>query len=643
MYYLDEWLNIDNGISYIICSNLTDAYVENSTMINSTAIGKEFIGVTIIESWVDPSIIKNSTITGGSNVTESNVTFSNITFKSNVSYSEVHYSNVNHSNVSNSTVNNSNVGDSYIHNSTIYMMTVGNANITDCYMYSGWLVYNGTNYSAPPVLFVCGLYEADNEPPVINTVEINPLIAGIIANITVNATDNVGVANVSANNTVLSYLTGDLWRGQITIPSTNGIYPVPLVAMDYAGNNGSLTAYLIVNLSDDPNVTLDLEDPFVGPIWPNTATAGIEKTFYANVSDDVAVNNCTLYIDDFDVGSMTDTLPSNETTVSKTHKFDSPGTYKLHAGCYDAAGRFINGTDVDVSVTSQPEAWPIIIGPGGNVPTTTGLIGLTIIVPENISIPHGSTKTLTAMVINSGNTTISNVILIASGIPDTWYVIAPEIVNLPIGSSNNFTVTIVVPSDEQTGTRPMVFTASGVDIGEGVNTSASNTTILTIQSGPEACTDCPGPGLWSECVDGRQNRTLYTCDAESNYECIQTREIRSCGGITGLFLGDPAVGAGIIILIIAGVLVYLYFYKRSTFDKILKTLRLDSLIKPKKVPEEPKEEPKEEVEEKPEEPKEEPEEKPEPEPEVKAEEETVTEPETEKLDTSFDFSVEYTE
>ncbi len=87
------------------------------------------------------------------------------------------------------------------------------------------------------------LASADTAPPVIESVTLYPAntTAGSTINISVKASDNVGVAEVTANGTPLTNISG-LWKGSITAASSVGSYTVTVRANDSAGNSAERTA-----------------------------------------------------------------------------------------------------------------------------------------------------------------------------------------------------------------------------------------------------------------------------------------------------------------------------------------------------------------------------------------------------------------
>jgi len=76
---------------------------------------------------------------------------------------------------------------------------------------------------------------SDTSPPVVNSVTINNTTpyAGEDILVTVNATDNVGVVSVEANNVALTHQGGDIWNGTIT--AILGNHWVSVMATDAAG------------------------------------------------------------------------------------------------------------------------------------------------------------------------------------------------------------------------------------------------------------------------------------------------------------------------------------------------------------------------------------------------------------------------
>lgn len=79
---------------------------------------------------------------------------------------------------------------------------------------------------------------AENIPPVINAVSVDPVVAagGEYIYITANVTDNVAVASVTANGISLGNAGGGIWMGAIEASSVLGSHGVTVQAWDTSGN-----------------------------------------------------------------------------------------------------------------------------------------------------------------------------------------------------------------------------------------------------------------------------------------------------------------------------------------------------------------------------------------------------------------------
>lgn len=92
------------------------------------------------------------------------------------------------------------------------------------------------------------LMPPDITPPVIESVTLYPVnaTAGATINISVNASDDRGVAEVRANGSLLSNSNG-FWNGSIIAPSSVGSYAVTIRANDSAGNSAErIASYMVV-------------------------------------------------------------------------------------------------------------------------------------------------------------------------------------------------------------------------------------------------------------------------------------------------------------------------------------------------------------------------------------------------------------
>ncbi len=99
------------------------------------------------------------------------------------------------------------------------------------------------NTGSASVGFTVNAWQQDNTPPVIESITLFPssTTPGARINITVRASDNIGVAEVTANGTLLSN-SGDFWNSSITASSAVGTYTVTIRAKDAANNTAEATA-----------------------------------------------------------------------------------------------------------------------------------------------------------------------------------------------------------------------------------------------------------------------------------------------------------------------------------------------------------------------------------------------------------------
>ena len=145
----------------------------------------------------------------------------------------------------------------------------------------------------------------DTVSPVIHSVTLDAYttIPDAIINITVNATDDVGVVSVTAEGIPLLKTDG-IWEGNITAPSTTGEYTLTIRAEDAAGNsNETNVSYSVVEPSGsigvgvDPrlttvsaggyaiiNITLVSTENFDDVAYVYLTTEGIDPMYEANMT-----------------------------------------------------------------------------------------------------------------------------------------------------------------------------------------------------------------------------------------------------------------------------------------------------------------------------------------------------------------------
>jgi YVTN family beta-propeller protein/parallel beta-helix repeat protein len=115
------------------------------------------------------------------------------------------------------------------------------------------------------------LVTTENINPVVNTVTLdnpNPYTGDAIL-VTVNATDNVEVTNVTADGVELTHQDGDIWNGTIT--AIEGTQYVNVSAKDAAGNTGwnNSTSYIAT--------TIDNTDPVIKIATPTTSSVAYKS------------------------------------------------------------------------------------------------------------------------------------------------------------------------------------------------------------------------------------------------------------------------------------------------------------------------------------------------------------------------------
>ncbi|MEM7824090.1 MAG: hypothetical protein QW227_01800, partial [Candidatus Aenigmatarchaeota archaeon] len=574
-YYNNVHMNLYLPDSTIYCSNVNDSTIINTTMTNSTILrsyvkGKNLIGMWIEDSWVDPTYGNSSgysRISADSNVTDSSVWYSNVTDRSNVYDSGVNYSSVTHSNLVttltlNSTIKESSISYSTVKSSVVTGSTIPNATLTnttvtntqfcanieamdaviiDNRMTSGYIIYKGITYSTPTnITAMCSLMNNnDTVPPVINRIwNTTAVYAGQPADFSINATDNVGIANITVNGTLATWIGGDVWTNTINVPGSDGIYRWLVTAMDYAGNTADRYISINVNTSNDPNVTIDLNPPIIGPIFPTSATLNKPLNLSANVSDDTEVTNCTLFINGNPVANMTDSLPSASATVKANWTFGAIGDYAVHAGCYDAFDNWAEGIDVMVSVKEA-----VITGGGGGAGGPIWTPSITVNVHSPIIIDIGTTGVFTTHVSVSGMTDATNVQLTVSGVPYT-YSVTPQSATIKAGSSETFTIYMVVPDTAQPGTNHIKIIATSA---QGLTGSGEADLIIKM------------PGQMIENVTNQTNAT----------QPVTPTTPTTPSGLAGALLAastNPLTAIGVMLAVI-GLLGWLWYKKPELFRR----------------------------------------------------------------------------
>jgi hypothetical protein len=138
---------------------------------------------------------------------------------------------------------------------------------------------------------------------------------------------------------------------------------------------------------------------------------------------------------------------------------------------------------------------------------------------NKLTLGKGATEHIKVTISNLGSVPLYDVEIEAMGLPQDWVTVTPsKIDTLWRGEPAELDATIQVPDTAAAGTYTLAFTAHNVYVQDSYPIE------LTITG---AC-ECPAAGEWNECVEGKQSRTNYKCDAETGYVCEQFTEERGC-------------------------------------------------------------------------------------------------------------------
>ncbi len=125
----------------------------------------------------------------------------------------------------------------------------------------------------------------DVEPPAFNSVTLFPAntTAGATIDIEVNATDDMGVAEVTAGDTQLTKTDG-IWQGSITAPNELGDYSLSITAIDAAGNTAETSVpYHVVLLEGGADIAVSPRASSV--VAGNTVSVSIKVKNTQNIDD----------------------------------------------------------------------------------------------------------------------------------------------------------------------------------------------------------------------------------------------------------------------------------------------------------------------------------------------------------------------
>lgn len=143
--------------------------------------------------------------------------------------------------------------------------------------------------------------------------------------------------------------------------SSAGSYTVTVVCTDADFNTG-------VSPSRTVDVINDITPPTVVSITPGNATVGVPVTFYASVSDNVRVTECSFVVDSsiVDIASVTNeplvagSVPLLRGAASYTYTFTTPVDRYIDFACRDARGNWseVSGRRVYPTSPASPPATP---------------------------------------------------------------------------------------------------------------------------------------------------------------------------------------------------------------------------------------------------------------------------------------------
>jgi len=161
---------------------------------------------------------------------------------------------------------------------------------------------------------------SDTTPPTIVSITLDKSVVkgGAPITVTVEATDDVGVASVKADNIALTLVAG-LWVGTITAAQTEGEHTITVVASDAAGNEATGTE----------TYTVDNTPPTIAHTPVETATVYTAIPITATITDNIEVKSATL---NYRTVGAADYTSLAMTAVGNTYTATIPATAVTAAG-----------------------------------------------------------------------------------------------------------------------------------------------------------------------------------------------------------------------------------------------------------------------------------------------------------------------
>ena len=202
---------------------------------------------------------------------------------------------------------------------------------------------------------------------------------------------------------------------------------------------------------------------------------------------------------------------------------------------------FSNSTGRTFTVTGAPAPAPAPAPSGGS-----GIFrNITVEARNNIAIEAGANKLslgrgtsepIDIFVENTGSVVLQDMLVAVEGIPYDWVTITPSKID-SLGQNERRAVKVVIniPDYAGFGTYPLVFTVYNVYARAEIPIEVT----VTAQ-----CPQCPAPGEWTECLDGKQARAAYRCGSQTGYKCEPWAEEKECPtSNVPLLLTVTAIGA----------------------------------------------------------------------------------------------------
>jgi hypothetical protein len=198
-------------------------------------------------------------------------------------------------------------------------------------------------------------------PPSINiTSPSNGATVSGSINITVNASDNIGVDRVEfyVDNTLkFSDYSAPYSYSWDSTSVSNGSHTLMVKAIDFSGNQNSYSVSVVVNntIPDTIPPTVSLTSPTSGQTLSGTVTIS------ATATDNIAVSGVQFLLNGANLGTEDTTPPYS---ISWNTSLVSNGTHTLSARARDAAGNQTTSTPVSVVVNNNincPSPAPIVI------------------------------------------------------------------------------------------------------------------------------------------------------------------------------------------------------------------------------------------------------------------------------------------